>query len=109
MADEAQEKINQLSVLEQNAQQLLNQKQNLQVRLMELESALDELKTSEDVHKVIGNIMVKSNKSKVSKDLEEEKEKISDKVKNLESQEGKLREKAEKLQGEVMKGLEKGG
>ncbi len=106
MADvktDVQEKINKLSTMEHSLQNFLAQKQVFQAQLLEITSALDELKKSEEAYKIVGNIMVKSNKDDLSKDLEQRKETAELRVKTLEKQEEKMREKTAELQAEVMK------
>jgi len=98
-----QEKINQLQLIEQNMQHLLQQRQQFQMQLMEVESALDELKKTDKAYRIIGNIMVASEASSIEKDLGEKKERVSLRIKSVEKQEGKLKEQAKMLREEVMK------
>jgi prefoldin beta subunit len=102
LSKEVQEKINELQLLEQNSQSFMLQKQNFQVQLMEVESALKELEKTKEAYKIVGNIMVSSSKSDLKKDLESKKEMLELRVKSLEKQEEKLKEKSSKLQEEVM-------
>ncbi|MFH1063711.1 MAG: prefoldin subunit beta [Candidatus Woesearchaeota archaeon] len=100
---DVQEKINKLSTMEHSLQNFLAQKQAFQAQLMEITSALEELKTSEEAYKIIGNVMVRSNKDELTKDLSQKKETAELRVKSLERQEEKMREKTAALQAEVMK------
>jgi len=109
MNKETEEKISQLAFFEQGMQSLLSQKYSIQNELLEIESAFDELTTSSISYKILGNIMVKVDSSKLKEELLERKEIILTKIKNIESQEKKLQEKAQKLQSEVMKELEEEG
>ena len=97
-----QSKITQLQLLQQNLQNLLLQKQQLQNTLFELESALQEIKTSEKCYKILGHIMVVSPKDAVSKELIEKKEMNSMRLKNYLSQEEKLKKNIENIQKEIM-------
>ena len=54
--------ITQLQLIQQNLQNTLLQKQQLQKQLTEIDSALKELETSPTAYKIIGNIMVASKK-----------------------------------------------
>ena len=103
MKKETQEKIQELQLLEQNTQSFMMQKQQFQVQLMEVESALKEVSKGKESYKIIGNIMVKSEKEKLEEDLEQKKEMFGLRIKNIEKQEERLKEKAVKLQEEVMK------
>ena len=101
------ENIRQLQVLEQSLHNVLIQKQQFQGQLIEIESALSELDKTNNAYKIIGNIMVASNKSELKKDLEEKKQLFSARLKVLEKQEEKFREEAGKLQAELMKHMKK--
>jgi prefoldin beta subunit len=105
---EAEEKIQQLQMLEQSLQALLMQKQNLQVQLMEADSALSELKNAQNAYKIVGNIMVSSDKATLEKDISDKKETNELRLKAVEKQERAIREKAQKLQEEVLGELKKG-
>lgn len=105
---ETQEKIVQLQQLEQNLQAFLMQKQSTQTQLLEIENALEELdKTKGETYKIIGPIMVGTDKNNLKKELEEKKEIVNLKLKNLEKQEELIKEKATKIQAEVMEKLQK--
>lgn len=106
MNNESQEKINRLSQLEQSAHQFLNQRQMIQTQILEIESALKELETSDNSYKIIGNIMVKSNKKDLNKELNSKKEMLEIRVKSIEKQEKLIKEKASALQKEVMANME---
>ena len=97
------EKIQQLTMIEQTMQQYLQQKQQIQAQLMEFESALEELGKTEKAYKIVGNIMVSTEKNVLKKDLEEKKNIFDVRLKALENQENKLKEKAKKLREEAMK------
>ncbi len=83
-------------------QNFLMQKQNLQAQLIEVESALSELKGTDTSYKIIGNIMVKAKKEDLKKDLEHRKEIVELKIKSLEKQEESIKAKAKKTQTEVL-------
>ena len=101
--EESKKKINQLQLLEQSMQNLLMQKQQFQLQQVEIESALKELEKVNEAYKIVGNIMVLSEKNGLKTDLTSKKEIIELRIKTMEKQENQLREKATKLQDEVMK------
>ena len=101
--EESKKKINQLQLLEQSMQNLLMQKQQFQLQQVEIESALKELEKVNEAYKIVGNIMVLSEKDDLKTDLTSKKEIIELRIKTMEKQENQLREKATKLQDEVMK------
>jgi prefoldin beta subunit len=104
---DSQEQIQRLQFLDQNMQQVVAQKQQYQVQLLELENAIKELETSPNAYKIIGNIMVASDKETLKKDLEEKRELAELRVKTFEKQEQQLKEKSEALREEVLAGMKK--
>ncbi|MBI4141360.1 prefoldin subunit beta [Candidatus Woesearchaeota archaeon] len=103
----AQENIARLQMLEQNVQAVAVQRQQMQSQLLEIESALKELRTSQTAFKIVGNIMISAEKSALEKDLNQKKELIDVRVKNLEKQEKQFKDKTKQLQEEVLKALKK--
>ena len=107
MEKELQGKINQLSMMEQNIQNFSMQKQQFQAQLMEIETAEKELKESKEAFKIIGNIMVASDKEKMAKELADKKEVLKTRVESFEKQEEKIKQKAEIMQKEVLDSMKK--
>lgn len=98
-----EDKIQQLQILEQNMQTILMQKQAFQMELSETESSLSELKNSGDeVFKVIGQIMLKSDKSKMQKEFEEKIKLMNLRINTLDKQEESFSNQLQKLREEVM-------
>ena len=107
MEKTTQDKITELNQIEQNLHQFLEQRQAFQTQLLEIESALKEIKQTEKSYKIIGNIMVAAEKDDLEKELGSKKEMLSVRIKTIENQEKKIKEKAQKLQKEVMENMEK--
>lgn len=107
MGKEAEQKIQQMQLLEQNLQSFLMQRQQFQAQLAEIDSALKELKTSKKSYKIVGNIMVDSNKDDLEKELKKNKEVIELRIKALQKQEDSLRDKQKKIQKEVLSDIKK--
>lgn len=105
MEKDTQEKIQQLQMIEQGMQNFLMQKQQIQSQLIEVESALKELEKTEEAYKIVGNIMIKSDKESLTKDLTAKKEILDLRIKNLEKQEKDMKDKASVMQSEVMEKL----
>ena len=98
-----QELIQEIQFIEQNLQQILYQKQAFQLELNETESALSELENSEEeVFKLIGQLMIKSNKVKMKEELENKTKMIQTRLKTFESQERALSEKLEEFRKNLM-------
>jgi len=104
---ESQEKVNKIQLLEQNVQAVSAQKQQIQTQIFELDSALKELEGSTDTFKIIANIMIKTPKEKLKKDLEEKKEVLNLRMQTLEKQEKQLKDTIKELQQEILKKSEK--
>jgi len=100
---DTEQKINQLQLFEQGMQTILSQKQQFQMQLVEIESALGELEKSNEAYKIVGNIMVSAKKEELKTELKSKKEIVDLHLKTLEKQENQIKEKAEKLQTEVLK------
>jgi len=101
-------KIQEMQILEQNLQNLLMQKQAFQMELSETDAALSEIeKSDDDVFKIIGQLMIKTDKSKVKNELENKKKILDMRIKNFNNQESALSEKADKLREEIMKDTNK--
>ena len=99
--------IDQLQLLQQNLQNILLQKQQLQKQLSEIDSALESMKDSTSTYKIIGNIMVASKKTDLQKDLQQKKETFDLRIKNFEKQEQTLKQKLEEFQQKVMQQIKK--
>ena len=97
--------IQELQILEQNFQQLLMQKQAFSMELNETDYALKELdKSDEEVFKIVANqIIVKSSKDKLKKELAHKKELLDLRLKNIEKQEKEFSDKINTIRDEVMK------
>lgn len=104
LSKETQEKIKELQFLEQNLQNLLMQKQAFQLEFNEVENALLEVsKTKDEIYKIVGQVMLKADKSEVEKELKEKNDILSLRLKSIEKQENSFQSKIEKLKEEVTK------
>ena len=105
---ETQQKIQEIQILDQNLQNILMQKQTFQLELNENSNALEEVKNTKDsIYKIIGQVMIKSDKEKVLKDLEDKKKLFELRLGALEKQEKLLGSKAKELQSEAEKLMKK--
>jgi len=108
MNKETEAQIRELQLLEQNLQNILMQKQAFQLELSEVENALAELTKNEgEVFKISGNIMIKSSKENILKDLKQKKDLISLRLKSLDSQEKNLSSTSENIRKKVLAGMKK--
>jgi len=105
--EETAGKLQEMAILEQSIQNLSLQKQSLQFEISETLSALEELKKSGDkeAFKIVGQIMVKSKKEELEKELNEKKDMVELRANSIEKQEHSLRERLLSMREEVMKKL----
>jgi len=97
------EKMHEMQILEQNLQNLLLQKQAFQIELTETQSALKEIENSKDeVFKIIGQLMIKTEKSKIKEELSNKEKILSLRTKTFEKQETSLMERLNTLRDEIM-------
>ena len=105
---ETQQKIQEIQILDQNLQNILMQKQTFQLELNETINSGEEVKKTEDsIYKIIGQIMIKGDKEKILKDLEDKKKLFELRLDSLEKQEKLLGNKAKELQSEAEKLMKK--
>ena len=103
MDEQTQQKIQELQGMEQNLHGLVMQKQAFQMELTETENALKEVASSkDDVFKLVGNIMIKTDKKATEDDLTKKKDLLALRLKSIESEEKDLTDKAEALKTDVM-------
>ena len=107
VSKETEQKISQLQMFEQSLQNFLGQKQQFQIQLVEIESALNELDDTDKAYKIIGNIMIETDKSELKADLHSRKEMLELRIRTMEKQEAQVREKASKLQSEILQKIKK--
>jgi len=107
VSKETEQKIGQLQMFEQSLQNFLGQKQQFQVQLVEVESALSELSNTDKAYKIVGNIMVEADKTELKSDLQSKKEMLELRIRTMEKQETQVRERASKLQSEILKKIKK--
>jgi prefoldin beta subunit len=105
---QVQQRLLRLQQLQQTLQGILTQKQQLEMELTEVEQALDELEKMTDkatIYKSIGSLLVKSEKGKVTKDLDERKELLDMRINVLGKQEERLRKQVRELQTKLQRDL----
>ena len=102
MAENDNKKVQELQLFEHTLQNLNMQKQAVQIEMNEIENALNEVKKSgSEVYKVMGNIMVKSERNSLISELEEKKKLSGMKIEAYEKQEKIVEDKIGKLRKEI--------
>ncbi len=103
-----QERLLRLQQLQQTLQTVLTQKQQLELQLLEIDQALNELeKTGSNtvIYKSVGSLLIKSEKDKVIDELKERKELANVRISVLSKQEERLRSQVKELQTKLQKDL----
>jgi prefoldin beta subunit len=105
---EENNQMQEMQVLEQNLHNLMLQKQTFQIELSETKSALGEIeKTSDDVFKLIGQLMIRSEKSKIKEELLNKQKILDLRINAIQKQENSLGQRAEDLREKLMKNMKK--
>jgi prefoldin beta subunit len=105
---QVQERLRRLQNLQNTLQQLLVQKQRIEMETIESDKALETLKGvsfDSKVYKSVGAVLVEKQKDDVVNELEERKEFLDMRMKVLVKQEEKTREKITGLQETLQKEL----
>jgi len=102
--EETQAQIQQMQMMEQNFEQLLQQKHLFNMEISETDLAVTELEKSEgDVFKLVGSqVIIKTTKEKLSADLKHKKDLLEVRLKAIENQEKQFAEKIEELRQTIM-------
>ena len=104
-----QDQINRLQQLRTQFQMIIQQRQQVELRLKEIEEALEELKKTDlqtPIYKSIGALLIKTKgKNETMKELKSNKESLDLRKTTLEKQEGRTREKLNELQSKVQNAL----
>ncbi|MEM2083328.1 MAG: prefoldin subunit beta [Nitrososphaerota archaeon] len=101
-----------LQQLQQTLEIVVSERQRIEAELVEINNAIEELgKTTEDsiVYKLVGRIMIKSNKENLKNELMEKKEIMETRSKVLEKQEERTRAQLTTLQKDLQKSLSEAG
>jgi len=99
-----QEQLSKMQQSQQNLQSIMAQKQHLELEQLETEKALEEIaKASDDtvVYKHAGSILIKSNKSDLTAELEEKKELAKTRVTVLSKQEERIKESLKEQESKI--------
>jgi prefoldin beta subunit len=103
-----QENLQELQFLEQNINSILMQKRAIEMEVAELESSLEEVKkNNEDIFKLIGNILIKTDKESVEKDLKEKIGHVKSRLKTYEAQEKNVAKRIAEIREEIIKNKKK--
>lgn len=107
--EETKKMIMDFQVYQQQLQSIMMQKEALRIQEMEIDKAIEELKSTKEknAYKISGTVMISRPVEELTKDLEEAKESISIQSKSVEKSATKINDKLKELQvglKEAMKG-----
>ncbi len=89
-------------VLEQKLQNLILQKQEIHMELSETKMSKEEMEKSDEVYKIIGQLLIKSNGENLAKTLLEKEKLLQTRLDSLDKQTKILSEKLNALRKEVV-------
>lgn len=98
-------KVSQLQLLQQNLQNILLQKQQVESSLVELASAYEQLQATEKAYKIIGKIMLAAPREDLLQEIKQKKEIAEIRLKNVSLQEENIKRKVESVQQEAVQEL----
>ncbi|KZX12675.1 prefoldin subunit beta [Methanobrevibacter filiformis] len=99
-----QHQINQFQQLQQQAQAVTVQKQNVDIQIKETEVAIEELKKTEsgaEVFKTAGNILIKVDRDEINDELTEKLETLQLREKTMARQEERVLKKLQEMQTSI--------
>jgi prefoldin beta subunit len=105
---QVQERLLRLQQLQQTLQSVLGQKQQVELEQMEINQALEELQRLTDdavIYKATGSLLIKSEKTKVTTELNERKELLNTRVTVLGKQEERVRAQLKDIQTKLQQDL----
>jgi len=105
---QVQERLLRLQQLQQTLQSVLGQKQQVELEQMEINQALEELQNLTDdavIYKATGSLLIKSEKTKVTTELNERKELLNTRVTVLGKQEERVRAQLKDIQTKLQQDL----
>lgn len=102
--DETRASIQEIQLLEQNFEQLMQQKHMFNMEINETNLATSEVEKSDgDVFKLVGGqVIIKTSKEKLSADLKHKKELLEIRMKAIENQEKEFSDRIEELRQKIM-------
>jgi len=104
-----QHQLNQFQQLQQQAQAVTVQKQNVDIQIQETESALEELKKSDEnaeVFKTAGNLLIKVNRNEIDEEFEEKLETLKLREKTMARQEERVMKKLQEMQSSIQEAMQ---
>ena len=100
ISPEMQKNLRELQEVEQQARVIMAQRYQMEMQVKETQKALGEIEASKgaEVHKVVGQILIKAKPEEVSKELKEKVETMQVRLDTLKKQEDKLKDRMKSVQ-----------
>ncbi len=96
LSNEARELLTRFQTQNQQLQELTAQKQNMEMKKIEIDEALKEIEDKNEIYKETAGLLMKKDKEQMKKNLQEEKELIEIKTKKMNESENQLKEQMQK-------------
>jgi prefoldin beta subunit len=113
ISPQVRDQINRLQEMRVQLQMIMQQRQQIELRLKETDDAIGELEKIGEktpIYKSVGAILIKSDgKNNVIKELKENRDTLELRKNTLEKQEGRVKEKLNELQSKVQNALNVAG
>jgi len=103
-----QERLLRLQQVQQTLQAILTQKQQIELEIGEIDTALEEMQKAADdcpIYKSVGSILVKTEKPKITTELTERRELLNTRLSVLAKQEERTRTQMKDLQAKLQQDL----
>lgn len=102
------EDLQKLTFIEQNLSSIVMQRQNFQRQVLEIESALEEIKNLDSAYQIVGQIMIKKPTKELREELNSKKSTISVRLESIQKKENELKLEMNNLQKNFLKNIDKG-
>jgi prefoldin beta subunit len=107
-----QHQLAQFQQMQQQAQAITMQKQNIDIQSRETEKAIEELKNVEsdaDVYKTAGNLLIKVKRDEIADELEDKLETLKLREKTISRQEERVMAKLQEMQESLQQAMQTSG
>ena len=98
--------VDKLQLLQQNLQNILLQKQQIESSLLELNSACEEVAKTDKAYKIVGKIMLAASPTDILSDLQQKKETAEIRLKSFLRQEENIKKTMQSIQQDAVKELQ---
>ena len=103
ISKQSQQLLGQANAYQQQIQSFMVQKESLNMQLMEINKAVEDLEKSKEteVYKISGPVLIKTKKADAKKDLKDKQDLIKMRLESIEKNEKRIKDKIEELRGKL--------